>query len=149
MAFNMLLDVTVVDLLTLGQGELGETFRPIPAVDPSITWTSVTEEDEGPRNLCGQPSPRFEVVYHLVSLRRQRRLRLKVPVEETEASVPSVTSVWKGANWFEREAWDMFGIMFKGHPNLKRLLMYDSFQGHPLRKDYPVNKRQPLIGPIN
>ncbi len=90
---------------------------------------------------------RFEVVYHLYSLSHNHRLRLKVKVEEDDARVPSAVPLWPIANWFEREVWDMFGIRFDGHPDLRRLLMYEEFQGHPLRKDYPVNKRQPLIGP--
>ena len=89
---------------------------------------------------------RFEVVYHLYSLTHNHRLRLKVPVEEGEA-VPTAVLLWPIANWFEREVWDMFGIRFEGHPDLRRLLMYEEFQGHPLQKDYPINKRQPLIGP--
>ena len=149
MAFNFIMSVTAVDLLTLGRGELGETFRPIPAVDPSITWATFTGDAEGPRDVFGNPSPRFEVVYHLLSLARGHRLRLKVPIEDADAQIDSVTTIWKGANWFEREAWDMFGILFTGHPNMKRLLMYEGFQGHPLRKDYPVNRRQPLVGPVN
>jgi len=91
--------------------------------------------------------PRFEVVYHLYSLPHNHRVRIKVSVEEDGAHVPSVVPLWPIANWFEREVWDMFGIRFDGHPDLRRLLMYEEFQGHPLRKDYPVNKRQPLIGP--
>ena len=93
--------------------------------------------------------PRFEVVYHLYSLPYNHRLRLKVRVEEDDAWVPSAVGLWPIANWFEREVWDMFGIRFEDHPDLRRLLMYEEFQGHPLRKDYPVNKRQPLIGPKN
>jgi NADH-quinone oxidoreductase subunit C len=61
--------------------------------------------------------------------------------------VPSAVPLWPSANWFEREVWDMFGIRFEGHPDLRRLLLYEQFVGHPLRKDYPVNRRQPLIGP--
>ncbi len=89
--------------------------------------------------------PRFEVVYHLYSLRLNHRLRVKVRVAEDEAWLPSVTGLWKAANWLEREVWDMFGVSFRDHPKLTRLLMYEEFQGHPLRKDYPVNKRQPLV----
>ncbi len=92
--------------------------------------------------------PRFEVVYHLLSLSTNRRLRIKVRVDDGEA-VPSLTPLWGSANWLEREVWDMFGIRFTGHPNLKRILLYEEFQGHALRKDYPIRKRQPLIGPKN
>ena len=94
-------------------------------------------------------NPRFEVVYHFYSLAKNHRLRIKVRVDEKEAVVPTLTGLWPVADWFEREAWDMFGIRFEGHPNLKRILMYEEFVGHPLRKDYPYNKRQPLIGPRN
>jgi NADH-quinone oxidoreductase subunit C len=93
--------------------------------------------------------PRFTVVYHLLSLSFNRRLRLKAAVDEGEPGLDSLTPWWGSANWLEREVWDMFGIRFKGHPDLKRILMYEEFQGHPLRKDYPIKKRQPLIGPKN
>jgi len=83
-------------------------------------------------------TPRFEVVYQLF-------LRVKVPVPEDDPVVPTASGVWKSANWAEREAWDMFGIRFAGHPDLRRILMYPEFEGHPLRKDYPVDKRQPLV----
>ena len=92
---------------------------------------------------------RFEVVYHFFSLKHNLRLRLKVPVDEKDPEVDTLSDLWKSANWYEREVWDMFGIKFKGHPNLKRILMYEKFQGHALRKDYPFHKRQPLIGPQN
>lgn len=91
--------------------------------------------------------PRFDVVYHLLSLSFKNRLRIKIRVEEANPEVDSLTPLWGNANWLEREVWDMFGIRFTGHPNLKRILMYEEFQGHPLRKDYPIQKRQPLIGP--
>lgn len=94
-----------------------------------------------------EDGPRFEVVYHLYSLRHNHRLRVKVRVEEDDAVVPTAVPLWPIANWFEREVWDMFGIRFQGHPDLRRLLMYEEFVGHPLRKDYPINRRQPLIGP--
>jgi len=92
--------------------------------------------------------PRFEVVYHLFSLSKKTRVRVKVPADAVNPEVDSLVSLWPGANWFEREVWDMFGIKFRGHPNLKRILMYEQFEGHPLRKDYPIHKRQPLIGPF-
>jgi NADH-quinone oxidoreductase subunit C len=94
-----------------------------------------------------EDGPRFEVVYHLYSLAHNHRLRLKVRVGEDDPVVPSAVALWPIADWFEREVWDMFGIRFLGHPHLRRLLMYEEFVGHPLRKDYPINRRQPLIGP--
>jgi NADH-quinone oxidoreductase subunit C len=96
-----------------------------------------------------EDGPRFEVVYHLYSLAHNHRLRVKVRVDEDDASVPTAVTLWPIANWFEREVWDMFGIRFEGHPDLRRLLMYEEFVGHPLRKDYPINRRQPLIGPAH
>jgi NADH-quinone oxidoreductase subunit C len=85
-----------------------------------------------------QRDPRFDVVYHWQNLASKERLRLKVRVNEGEA-VPSLASLIKAADWFEREVFDMFGITFDGHPNLNRLLMWEDFPGHPLRKDYPLN----------
>ena len=90
-------------------------------------------------------APRFEVVYHLLSIPLRQRLRVKVPITEEEPALDSVTSIWPGANWFEREVFDMFGIRFNGHPDLKRILMYEQFEGHPLRKDYPLKKQQPIV----
>ncbi len=81
--------------------------------------------------------PRLEVIYHLCSLQFKRRIRLKLQVEEGEA-VQSVTSVWGSANWHEREVYDMFGVGFDGHPDLRRILMPEAWEGHPLLKDYPV-----------
>ncbi len=96
-------------------------------------------------DVCGvdwpERTPRFDVVYHLYSLQHGHRLRLKVPVAEDDATVPSVYGVWKAADWFEREAFDMFGIRFDGHPNLKRILCHPSFRGHALRKDYDPGQR--------
>lgn len=87
--------------------------------------------------------PRFAVVYHLFSLEKGYRIRLKVPLEETDINIDSVVEVWKGAEWFEREAYDLFGIIFNNHPFLRRILTHHQFIGHPLRKDYPTEKRQP------
>ena len=92
---------------------------------------------------------RFEVVYHFYSLKHNGRLRVKIPVSEDDCTIDSVSSLWKTANWYEREVWDLYGIKFKGHPDMRRILLYEEFKGHPLRKDYPINKRQPLIGPLN
>ena len=96
-----------------------------------------------------EKKPRFSVVYHLLSLPFNRRLRLKVSVDDGKPALDSLTPLWGAANWLEREVWDMFGIQFAGHPDLRRILMYDGFEGHPLRKDYPIRKRQPRIGPKN
>jgi NADH-quinone oxidoreductase subunit C len=83
-------------------------------------------------------SPRFAVAYHLYSLPHNHRLRVKVYVDEDDAVLPSVTGVWSAANWQEREVFDMFGIRFDGHPDLRRILMPADYEGHPLRKDFPV-----------
>jgi NADH-quinone oxidoreductase subunit C len=83
--------------------------------------------------------PRFEVVYHLHSTDRNARLRVKCRLLGTNPEIDSVTGVWAGANWYERETFDMFGIVFRGHPNLVRILMPTDWDGHPLRKDYPVH----------
>ena len=92
-------------------------------------------------DLCGvdffPEFPRFEVVYFLYSMKRQQRLRLKIKVGESE-SVSSVESIWKAANWLEREVYDLFGIPFDNHPDLRRILLWDGYEGHPLRKDFPV-----------
>ncbi len=92
-------------------------------------------EEKGP-----QP-PRFEVIYLLLSLEFNHRLMVKVQVEEDDPVVPSVTGLYRAATWPERECFDMYGIRFKGHPELKRLLMWDGFPAHPLRKDYPLEGR--------
>lgn len=82
--------------------------------------------------------PRFELNYHLLSLTRRERVRLKVRLNEADPVAPSVVSIWKGANWHEREAFDLFGIRFTGHPDLRRILMPNEWEGYPLRKDYPA-----------
>src|SRR4051812_6366899 len=92
--------------------------------------------------------PRFEVVAHLYSLNHGHRLRLKTRVGDRngeQAAVDSVSDLWGSANWMERECWDMFGIRFVGHPDLRRILMYPEFIGHPLRKDSPAERIQPLV----
>ena len=92
-------------------------------------------------DLCGvdffPESPRFEVVYLLYSMKNRQRLRLKIKVGDSE-SVSSVESVWKAADWLEREVYDLFGIPFENHPDLRRILLWDGYEGHPLRKDFPV-----------
>lgn len=93
--------------------------------------------------------PRFEMVYHLYSLEKNHRVRIKVGVPEDVCEVDSLWGLWASANWMEREVWDLYGIRFAGHPDLRRLLLYEEFRGHPLRKDYPKERRQPLVGPEN
>jgi NADH-quinone oxidoreductase subunit C len=100
------------------------------------TIIEVTAADYFPRQ------PRFEVVYHLLSIPNRLRLRVKVPVADG-GSVPTVQGIWKGAGWPEREVWDMFGIVFVGHNDLRRLLMPEDWEGYPGRKDYPVQIRKP------
>jgi NADH-quinone oxidoreductase subunit C len=89
--------------------------------------------------------PRFEVVYNLYATQANERVRLRVKVAESDCAVPTVTGVWRGADWFERYCLDMYGIQIDGHPDPRRLLMYEEFVGHPLRKDYPLRGRQPLV----
>jgi NADH-quinone oxidoreductase subunit C len=88
---------------------------------------------------------RFELVYHFFSLSARRRLRLKIRLPGKDPEAASLTALWKNADWLEREVFDMFGVRFAGHPELRRLFMNEEFEGHPLRKDYPLRKRQPVI----
>ncbi|MEM1030466.1 MAG: NADH-quinone oxidoreductase subunit C [Myxococcota bacterium] len=100
-------------------------------------------------DFADRRTPRFEVVLHLRSSERLHRIRLKAPVGlgpgGENPQVDSLVDVWKGANWFERECYDMFGVEFVGHPDLRRILMYEQFEGHPLRKDYDAHRTQPLV----
>lgn len=92
--------------------------------------------------------PRFEVVAHLYSLSKGHRLRLKAAVGDRDGEtveIDTLTDLWASANWLERECYDMFGVKFLGHPDLRRILLYPEFEGHPLRKDYPAEKIQPLL----
>ena len=89
--------------------------------------------------------PRFEVVYNLYATRANERIRLRVKVPEQDCVIPTVTGVWRGVDWFERYCWDMYGIRIEGHPDPRRVLLYEEFVGHPLRKDYPLRGRQPLV----
>jgi len=99
-------------------------------------------------DLCGfdrgpEEEPRFEVNYHLFSTTRHHRVRLKVVLGEDDAHVPTVTSVWRTANWHERETYDLFGVVFDGHPDLRRILLPDDWQGYALRKDFPLRGYEP------
>lgn len=144
LAMNFLMDLTAVDYSTFGQSPLlGLYTSSGSAVRPS---SLIEDEDPWP----GPPgAARFVMVYHFYSTEHKHRLRLVVPLEDSDPTVETLTPLWPAANWLERETWDMYGINFHGHPDMRRLLMYKEFEGHPLRKDYPVNKRQPLVGPMN
>lgn len=103
--------------------------------DPEMAFTylcDVTGVDRFP------VEPRFELNYHLVSMSRRERLRLKVRVDTSDAVVDTVSNVWPTANWHEREVFDLFGVRFEGHPDLRRILLPEDWEGHPLRKDFPV-----------
>lgn len=110
-------------------------LRQIPSLQFNVL-VEITAVDYLPR------SPRFEVVYHLLSIPTRSRLRIKVRVADG-APLPTVQRVWPSAGWLEREVWDMFGIVFDGHDDLRRLLMPEDWEGHPARKDYPVQIRKP------
>jgi NADH-quinone oxidoreductase subunit C len=93
----------------------------------------------------GDDQPRFEVCYQLRSSKHRYRLRLKIALAENDAKLPSLAPLWAAFDWQERETFDMYGIKFEGHPDLRRIYLYDEFIGYPLRKDYPKEKRQPLV----
>ena len=128
-------------------------------IEPS-QWKSVCaflREDPAldfdmPIDLCAVDyptrTPRLEVVMHLYSVPLRHRIRLKARVGDEDASgaeIDSVTSIWPGMNWLERETWDMSGVRFRGHPDLRRILMYPEFEGHPLQRTYPADRTQPLV----
>jgi len=133
---NSVLEVTVFrGEVTVGvsKGEIFEICKFLHS-DPDLQFQLLTD-------LCGldffPQTPRFGIVYLLCSLKNGQRLRLKTRVGEEE-SVRSVESIWKVANWYEREAYDLFGIHFENHPDLRRILLWDGYDGYPLRKDYPA-----------
>jgi NADH-quinone oxidoreductase subunit C len=128
-----------------GAVELGETSL---FVDPStiVALCSYLKHDQQFNRLSGLTAvdwypaePRFELVYLLHSLPRKERLRLKCRLGEQSAEMDSVTGIWRAADWYEREVFDLFGIRFRNHPNLTRIMMPDAWEGHPLRRDYPVH----------
>jgi NADH-quinone oxidoreductase subunit C len=104
--------------------------------DPSLSF-DLLKDLCGVDNL-GKKEARFEVVYHLYSIEHRHMLRVKVPVSESDCFIDSVVPIWIGADWHERECFDMYGIEFRGHPDLRRILMPEDWEGYPLRKDYPV-----------
>jgi len=132
------------DAITDGHDEHGELTLFIAPAAIADVCRSLKQEQEFNRisGITGvdwwPADPRFEVVYLLHSVPRNLRVRLKCRVAENE-EIESVTSVWRGANWYERETFDMFGIRFRNHPDLRRIMMPTDWEGHPLRKDYPVH----------
>lgn len=136
--------------------EVIEAFGEVTAVVPRLHIVDVCNAlKTGPEakfdflaDLCGvdrgvEEEPRFEVNYHLFSTTKHHRLRLKVEVQENNVHVPTVTGIWRTANWHERETFDLFGIIFDGHPDLRRILLPDDWQGHALRKDFPLRGYEP------
>ncbi len=143
------------------QSIAGVAFEPAPSVDLQATvYVPAASVHDALQALRDRPElafaflaeltavdfwprePRFEVVYVLVSIAHRRRLRVKVRLDGNDAHVATVSDLWRAANWLEREVWDMFGIAFDGHPDPRRLLMPEDWQGYPLRKDYPVQIRK-------
>jgi NADH-quinone oxidoreductase subunit C len=113
--------------------------------DAELQFKLYTSADAVDRLHLAENDPRFEVVIFLYSVPRKEHVRLKVRVTESNPVLPSLVPLFRGANWWERFVWDFYGIRFEGHPDLRRILLYEEFQGHPLRKDYAMRDRQPLI----
>jgi NADH-quinone oxidoreductase subunit C len=139
------LEARYPEALTGGKIERGEVSLEI-AAEKIASVCRFLKEEQGYRRLSGvtavdwYPSePRFEVVYLLHSMERNERLRLKCRPGGDPPEIESVTGVWQGADWYEREVYDLFGIVFRNHPDLRRIMMPDDWEGHPLRKDYPVH----------
>jgi NADH-quinone oxidoreductase subunit C len=127
--FAMLLDLCAVDYLHYGCSEWQTTSATASGFSRGVS----------PVNKSSHDGPRFAVVYHLLSLQHNKRLRLRAFIAEDELSIASVSDIWPAANWYEREAFDLFGIRFLGHPDLRRILTDYGFIGHPFRKDFPVS----------
>jgi NADH-quinone oxidoreductase subunit C len=145
--FDLLLDITAIDYL--GQPDDFEIKHEILDQDRPVLRRQPANRHElvlPPRG----PYPRFAVVYHLTSTTMLHRLRIKCRVPEDDPTIASLTPIWPGANWLERETYDLYGIQFTGHPDLRRIYLYEEFVGHPLRKDYGKLDEQPIqpyVGP--
>ncbi len=131
LAFDQLIDLCVVDYLLYGVYD----WETDSASEHGFSRGVERQETKA----CTLDKPRFAVVYHLLSTTKNWRLRVKTFIEESHPIVQSVHEIWKGANWFEREAYDLFGILFEGHPDLRRILTDYGFIGHPFRKDFPLS----------
>jgi len=130
---KLLAQIAAVDLLTFATEQTGGGA------------ISSQEAPAYTKTHAGHREPRFQVAYNLASVIKKHRLRVRVELRSDDCKVPTITSLYQTADWWERYCWDMMGIEFTGHPNLERLLLYPEFVGHPLRKDYPIQKRQPLV----
>jgi len=130
------------DVVTLSRTAVRDSFAALKQ-DAKLAFTFLS--DITAVDYWKKKETRFEVVYQLISMRQRKRLRIRVAVPENDPSVDSLVPLWRGANFLEREVWDLFGIRFVGHPDLRRILLYEEFEGHPLRKDYPVNLCQPRV----
>jgi len=130
-SFELLLDICVVDYLDYGISEW-QTER------TTLTGFERGVDSSRQERRIAWNKPRFAVVYHLLSIRHNQRVRLRIFAEEGEP-VPSVNAIWPAANWYEREAFDLYGVVFEGHPDLRRLLTDYGFVGHPFRKDFPLS----------
>jgi NADH-quinone oxidoreductase subunit C len=119
--------------LIIASEKIVDVCRFLKETEKFVRCSSVTCVDWHPQE------PRFEVVYHLNSIEKKRWLRLKSRVGGEKPEIDSVTAIWRGADWYEREVFDMFGVTFRNHPDMRRIMMPDDFKGHPLRKDYPVD----------
>lgn len=129
--FKMLVDVCGVDYLHYGLSEWETTSATATGFERGVDRSAINHPV-----LTG---PRFATVYHLLSLSKNQRIRIRVLLDQHNPKVPSVVHLWPSANWFEREAFDLFGIMFTGHPDLRRILTDYGFVGHPFRKDFPLS----------
>ncbi len=128
--FDQLIDVTAVDYLRYGHSDWDTDAATTQGFSRAVSVDASTEENS---------KARFAVVYHLLSTVKNHRIRVKTYLDETHLIVPSVHLLWKSANWYEREVYDMFGILFDGHPDLRRILTDYGFIGHPFRKDFPLS----------
>ncbi len=122
-----------------------KTLFDAPVFCTCTDWIDWKPQGRPPSEAWNETKPRYTVAYQLRSVTHKHRIRLEVEVPESDARCPSLADVWPAFNWQERETFDMYGIRFDGHPDLRRIYLYEEFVGYPLRKDYPKEKRQPLV----
>ena len=129
-SFEQLIDLCGVDYSTYGKADWETQSTSDTGFSRGVSEDIFDDEAEA--------RPRFAVVYHLLSIKHNHRLRVRCMIDETPAKIESVVNIWASANWYEREAFDLFGILFEGHPDLRRILTDYGFIGHPFRKDFPL-----------